>query len=125
MDEHLHYFNLLQYIKRNPHDFGLLLLHNPKGVGILEQLVEVQRTAPAMQELIWTPLPPAFLNMVACQLQILMAQESGEFSIHTSEMTSEGRQVQLRSGTHYQNSLSLEDIRLLHDWCHQILNPEL
>ena len=121
MQEPLHlYLNFPQYIKHNPHNFGLLLLHNPqKGVGILEQLLEVERTAPTMQELIRTPLPSAFLLMVAYQLQILMAQESGEFSIHTSEMTSEGRQVQLRAGTHYQSFLSLNDIQRLHDWCHQ------
>ena len=126
MHEHLHlYLNLPQYIKRNQHYFGLLLLHSPQeGVGILEQLVELERTAPAMQELVWTPLPSTFLAMVACQLQILMAQEPGEFSIHTSEMTSEGRQVQLRTGTHYQNFLDFEDIQRLHDWCHQMLNLE-
>ena len=122
MYEHL-YLNYPQYVKDNAHNFGLLLLHNPDTeTGVLSQLEGITEVTAGINQLVWMPLPPAFSLMIACQIQILLSESPGHFSISTSAQTSQGRQVKIEAGTHYLEQLRPEEIAEIHDWCRQLFS---
>ena len=115
MHDHL-YLNYPQYMQDNPNSFRILLLRNlDTKTDMWPRLVETIEGTLEAKNLVLMPLPSAFSTMVACQVQILLAENSGHFSIKTSAQTSQARQVKIKTGTHYLEQIQPEDISLLID----------